>query len=268
MNRLQAWKRWLVWLLLVSIFSVACVFLSRWQFDRRAEAVARIDSIAKNYDQSPVALSDLANLNSFSKEFEWRPVKLTGSFLTDNAVLVRNRPYNGASGFLQVIPFQLTSGETVAVETGWLPTSSDNDVPELIPLPESTPQELIARVRPSEPTLNRDAPAGQIATINIDSLIAKENLTGKVYRSIYIRIADSYNNAEFPKVLSKPELNEGNHLSYAFQWILFALMAFAALWWAIKQESEAKKIAADPNYKPKVRKRVGDADKAAEDEII
>jgi cytochrome oxidase assembly protein ShyY1 len=80
-----------------------------------------------------------------------------------------------------------------------------------------------------------------------------------------VRIADSYNNSEFPKVLSKPELTEGNHLSYALQWILFALMAFAALWWAIKQEVEARKIAADPSYRPKVRKRVGDADKAAED---
>jgi len=267
MNRLQAWKRWLVWLLLVSMFSVACVFLSQWQFNRRAEAVAKIDSIAKNYDQAPVAISDLASETSFAREYEWRPVKLSGSFLIDNAVLVRNRPYNGASGFLQVIPFQLSTGEIIAVETGWLPTSSDNDVPELIPLPKSTQQEIIARVRPAEPTLNRDAPAGQIATINIDALIAKENLQGKIYRSVYTRIADSYNNAEFPKILSKPELTEGNHLSYALQWILFALMAFAALWWAVKQEVEAKKIAADPNYRPKVRKRVGDSDKAAEDQI-
>ncbi len=265
MNKLQAWKRWLVWLLLVSIFSVACIFLSQWQFNRRAEAVAKIDSIAKNYDQSPVSISELASEDSFSKQYEWRPVKLYGSFLTDNAVLVRNRPYNGASGFLQVIPFQLSTGEIVAVETGWLPTGSDNDVPEIIPLPESTEQELIARVRAAEPTLNRDAPAGQIATINIDALIAKENLQGKVYRSVYTRIADSYNGAAFPKVLSKPELTEGNHLSYALQWILFALMAFAALWWAVKQESEARKIDADPSYKPKIRKRVGDADKAAED---
>lgn len=265
MNKLQAWKRWLVWLLLVSIFSIACVFLSQWQFNRRAEALAKIESIANNYDQSPVALADLASETSFTKDNEWRPVKLQGHFLTENSVLVRNRPFNGASGFLQVIPFRLASGEIVAVETGWLPTGSDNDIPDIIPLPEFTDQKMIARVRAAEPTLNRDAPEGQIATINIDSLIATEKLEGRIYRSVYVRIADSYNNSEFPKVLSKPELTEGNHLSYALQWILFALMAFAALWWAIKQEVEARKIAADPSYRPKVRRRVGDADKAAED---
>ena len=265
MNRLQSWKRWLVWLLLVSFFSLACIFLSQWQFNRRAEALAKIESISNNYDQSPVAISALATENDFSSDYEWRPVKLKGSFLADNAVLVRNRPYNGASGFLQVIPFQLASGEIVAIETGWLPTGSDNDVPDVIPLPSSGSRELIARVRAAEPTLNRDAPEGQIATINIDALIKKENLQGEVYRSVYARIADSYNNAEFPKVLAKPELTEGNHLSYALQWILFALMSFAALWWAIQQEVEAKKIATDPSYRPNPRKRVGDEDKAAED---
>ena len=107
MKNLQAWKRWIVWLLLVTIFSVACFFLSQWQFSRRAEAVAKINSIEINFDQPPAALSGLATLNSFDARFEWRPVKLEGHFESDKAVLVRNRPYNGAPGFLQVIPFKL-----------------------------------------------------------------------------------------------------------------------------------------------------------------
>lgn len=267
MIRLQAWKRWIVWLLLVTVFSVACFFLSQWQFNRRAEAVAKINSVAANFDQAPVPLSELASLDSFSSKFEWRPVSLTGKFISDKAVLVRNRPYNGAPGFLQVIPFELSSGEIIAVETGWLPTASDNNAPQNIPTPGQDDQQIIGRVRPAEPTLNRDAPIGQIATINIDALIEKVNLTAPTYRSVYVRLADSYTDAPLPKVLPKPELTEGNHLSYALQWILFALMAFGALWWAIKQESEAKKIANDPGYKPKVRKKVGDADKAAEDAV-
>lgn len=267
MKKLQAWKRWTVWLLLVTIFSVACFFLSQWQFSRRAEAVAKINSIEANFDQPPAELSDLATLNSFDAKFEWRPVKLEGHFESDKAVLVRNRPYNGAAGFLQVVPFKLSTGETIAIETGWLPTASDNKAPTTIPTPENTDLEIIARLRPSEPTLNRDAPDGQIATINIDALVAKENLTDPVYRSVYARLADSYNGTTFPKILPKPELTEGNHLSYALQWILFALMAFGALWWAIKQETEAKKIASDPTYIPKLRKKFGDADKAAEDAI-
>ena len=122
MKFMQTWKRWLVWLLVASLFAVACVFLSQWQFSRRAEAVAKIELIAANFDSPAVAVTELADLNEFDLANEWRPVVLDGNFLSEKAVLVRNRPYNGNAGFLQVVPFQLFTGEVVAVETVWLPT--------------------------------------------------------------------------------------------------------------------------------------------------
>ena len=36
--------------------------------------------------------------------------------------------------------------------------------------------------------------------------------------------------------LGEPDLTEGNHLSYAFQWLAFALMAFGAVFWNINQD--------------------------------
>ena len=268
MHLLENWKRWLVWAALVLVFAVACSLLSNWQFNRRAEALAKIQSVASNFDNSPVALDLVASEGKFNVKNEWRPVSLSGKFLVDHAVLVRNRPYNGSPGFLQLIPFQLDSGPVVAVETGWLPTGDDNKAPKAIPLPNSNEQEIVGRVRPSEPTLNRDAPAKQLATINVQALIEKENLTGPVYKNFYVRLASPYSSAALPKILPRPELDEGNHLSYALQWILFALMAVAALVWAIRQEAQARRIKIDPNYQPKVRKKVGDADKAAEDAVL
>ena len=268
MNLVENWKRWLTWALLTSFFAVACFFLSQWQFSRRAEAVARIQTIANNYDLAPVPLDEVAGLEAFDAADEWRPVSLSGKFLSANAVLVRNRPYNGSPGFLQVVPFELSSGKLIAIETGWLPTGSDNQAPKNIPLPTGANQEIVARVRAVEPTLNRDAPENQLATINVEALIEKEHLEGQIYKAVYARLANSYTKAEFPKVLPKPELSEGNHLSYALQWILFALMAFAALAWAIKQEALARRMKLDPSFVPKVRKKVGDADKAAEDSVL
>ena len=265
---MQTWKRWLVWLLVASLFAVACVFLSQWQFNRRAEAVAKIELIAANFDSPAVAVTELADLNDFDLANEWRPVVLDGNFLSEKAVLVRNRPYNGNAGFLQVVPFQLVTGEVVAVETGWLPTGSQNDEPDVIPRPSSERVEIIARIRPAEPTLDRDAPQGQIATINIESLISKVQISEPVYKSVYVRLAESYNNSELPRVQAKPQLTEGNHLSYALQWILFALMAFGALWWAIWQERQIRRMELDPNFKPKRRKQIGDDDMAAEDGIV
>ena len=42
--------------------------------------------------------------------------------------------------------------------------------------------------------------------------------------------------AVVPAPPMKPALDEGPHLSYALQWIVFAIMAFAALGWAVRQE--------------------------------
>lgn len=268
MKYLETLKRWIVWLLVATIFAVACVFLSQWQFNRRAEAVAKINLITANYDQSPVELESIASTKSFDAANEWRPVKISGSFMPNQAVLVRNRPYNGQPGFLQVIPFKLTNGKIIAIETGWVPTGSKQDSPDYLPLPDSTQRDLVIRLRPVEPTLGRDAPANQLGTINVETLIQKVGLTGEVYTAAYGRATTSYSSTDLPKLLLMPELTEGNHLSYALQWILFALMAFGALWWAIRQELQIKRQTNDPKYKPKQRKKVGDDDKAAEDALL
>lgn len=265
----DSWKRWLGWLLLATVFAVSCFFLANWQFDRRNEAVAKIALVTKNYNQPPVALEELVGAQGFQAADEWRPVALTGKFLTDDAVLVRNRPYNGSPGFLQVIPFQLASGQLVAIETGWLATDEKLDAPKVIPLPSSEAISIWGRLRPAEPLLGRSAPAGQIPTINIGALEDKTSVAGVFYEDFYVRLGESAAVGEVPKSLPMPELTEGNHLSYALQWILFALMAMFALVWGVRQEQEFRKIASDPSYVPKKRrKQLGDEDKAVEDALL
>ena len=263
----ESWKRWLAWLVLASLFAVACVFLSQWQFSRRAEAVARIELVQNNFDQ---ALAPIGSLTSpFEAKNEWRPVELEGRFLVSDAFLVRNRPFNGAAGFLQFIPFETKDGTLVAVETGWLPSGNEQDEPDLVPLPTEETVKIWGRIRPTEPKSTKDAPTGQLASVNSSMLFEKAWLSGQTLDSVYIRLGESYRPGEvLPKVLGKPDLNEGNHLSYAMQWILFALMAFGALWWAVRQELRIRRMAADPNYRPKTRKKIGDDDKNAEDGFL
>jgi cytochrome oxidase assembly protein ShyY1 len=61
-----------------------------------------------------------------------------------------------------------------------------------------------------------------------------------------------------------PELNEGNHLSYAMQWILFALMALGALYWTIAQDR--RRVAGlEPR---RIKLLTKDSDAEAEDELL
>lgn len=256
-------KRWSGWLSLVIVFSIACAGLSNWQFSRREEALNAIAQVARNYNSEPVEIDEVAKLDSFDEENQWRPVKLTGHYLVENSVLVRNRPLNGQPGFLELVPFQLSDGRLIAIERGWLPSDSNYLAPATYPLPSSETQTVIARLRPAEPSLNRTAPSGQLATINIEALIRTEGIKDRIFSKLYARMAfESISVSEKPRALAKPDLTEGNHLSYALQWIMFALMAMAALYWGIKKEREALK----ENRKPK-RKPLGQLDAEVEDAL-
>lgn len=262
----SSWKRWLAWLLLATVFAIACVFLSNWQFSRRTEAVARINLIAQNYDQPATSLETLIS-GRYKSSDEWRPVSISGQYLTDSVFLVRNRPNNGNPGFIQLVPFIADSGEIYAVDRGWLPTGSKQDSPDLVPVAPSGSLTLTARMRTAEPDLNRDAPAGQLPTIN-PGLMAKQlgSNQSKVATDFYLRMSnESVESAQLPTPIGKPNLDEGNHLSYAIQWIVFGVMAFFALGWAVRQELIARRVATEAGYVPKSRKKIGDDDKAYED---
>ena len=265
MNYLRdSWRRWVAWLLLSVVFAIACGFLSNWQFSRRSEALTKMTQLSANYDRTPVELTSL----KYQVKDEWLPVKLTGHFLPDNTLLVRNRPLNGAAGYLELIPFQREDGLIIAIQAGWLPADERLNPPKVFAKPSSEIQTIWGRIRPNEPTLDRDAPAGQIATINLPTFVKKIGVKDRAVTEFYLVLGENnFAKAGLPKLLSRPQLDEGNHLSYAMQWIIFAVMAFIALVWAVRQEVRFKRMADDPNYRPKVRKKVGDEDKAVEDAL-
>ena len=263
-------KRWFGWLALVVVFSIACVYLSNWQFNRREEALVAMQQLAQNYDSPAVPIQQLATLDTFAKANEWRKVELVGKYLVDKSVLVRNRPLNGQPGFLQVVPFELSDGTVIAVERGWVAAGDQYQVPERVPLPADATQTVIGRTRASEPSLNRTAPPGQLATINIEALVSSTQIEQKIYNKLYVRMAseslagESLSGVDAPKKLDKPQLGEGNHLSYALQWILFALMSAAALFWGIKKEREAL----SGKKRESKRKLFGQVDAETEDQVL
>ena len=265
MNYLRdSWKRWVAWLFLAIAFAIACGFLSNWQFNRRAEALAQMNQVSSLYNSAPVPVQN----QPFKATDEWRPVSIQGHFLPGNALLVRNRPLDGDPGFLELLPFQAESGVIYAVEAGWLPADERLNPPKVFPVPTATEQSIWGRERPSEPTLNRSAPNGQIATINLPTFTKLIGAKDQVQETFYVSLGESnFAKAGFPKLLPMPQLDEGNHLSYAIQWIIFAVLAFGALVWAVRQEIHFKRLASDATYVPKQRKKVGDEDKAAEDAV-
>ena len=253
---------------MVVLFAIATSLLSWWQFSRREERVERIDQVIANYDKMPVPFESLPwrlNENGLT-DAEWTPVTISGTYLPEEAVIVRNRPLSGQAGFLQLVPLVLDSGEILMIERGWIQAGSDITIPSSNPLPDSGRHELVVRLRAPEPDLGRPSVAGQLASINPAELSELLAPYGSVITDRYGRlVSESPGYAEAPFGMPMPSLNEGNHLSYALQWILFGLMAFAALFWAYRNDRRIR-LEEQGLLVPKVRKKtLSDLDNEFED---
>lgn len=262
--------RWVRWTSLAVVFAVACGFLSNWQLNRRIQIVKVIERVERNYDHQRVRLDLMVpQLRDFKMSREYRRVWLAGSYLPKKTVLIRNRPLDGIQGFQVVTPFRLESGEIILMDRGWVPTGDSPAVPAFLPLPSSQPQLVVGRLKATEPKDSRTAPNRQTLSINSQAIAKQVNLAGQpIYSGAYLLLEQESIVSRTGKLSSKPSLNEGNHLSYAFQWVIFAVMAFIAVGWAVRKEQVSTRMQADPTFVVKKRRRVGDEDNAAEDALL
>mgnify|MGYP001174110157 CR=1 FL=1 len=246
-------RRWGGYVALTVVFAVACGLLSWWQWNRRAEAVERIDRIEANYDAAPVPLNDLVpEVDDPARAAEWHPVELRGAYLADEQLLVRNRPRNGLAGYEVLVPLLLEDGRVFVVDRGWIPAGDDPEAPASVPAPPAGDVVVVARLRAGEPEIaGRTAPAGQLATIHLPTVAAA--LDAPVYTGMYgLVVSEDPGVAESPLPNFRPSLDEGSHLSYALQWIAFGVLAFVGLAWAVRRE---RKLARGEQVPPKRRER-------------
>jgi len=228
---------WVRYLVLAIVFALVCVGLCLWQLDRRNTALEELARIDNNYSADPVPLGDaLPELDSFDIDQKWTPVTMTGTYLSADQLLVRNRPYNSGPGFEVLTPLLLADGSVFIVDRGGLPTGLEQDSPDEIPAAPAGEVTVTARLKPGEPTLpGRSAPEGQIASIQLDDIAAM--IDEPVYTGAYgLMATEDPAPAERPQASTKPARDEGPHLSYAFQWLVFALFGFLGLGYGLRQE--------------------------------
>jgi cytochrome oxidase assembly protein ShyY1 len=276
-----------VYVAVAVVFAIACAFLSNWQFARNEERAAELALVEANYDRAPVDLAEvLAPGASLAEQDEWTPVRLEGRYLADAQVLVRARPHGGTSSFEVLVPFALDDGRVLVVDRGWV-LPGEGDAPEAVPAPPEGPATVTVRLRPGEPlpSSGRSAPEGQVPTIHLP-LVADMVATGGaadigvVETGAYgLLVSEDPAPASAPAAIDPPSEDPGPHLSYAVQWILFAVMGFAFIAYVIVTErrvrredaEDAARAAAEgrPAPAPAVaahRRRIRPRDRDAEDE--
>jgi cytochrome oxidase assembly protein ShyY1 len=241
--RFAAQRRWFTYLGMAVVFAIACVLLSRWQFGRNEETVTANRLVTHNYNSAAVAPSALLpSRSAYVPKYEWRIVALTGEYLPAKQLLVRDRVLGNNPGFEVLTPFRERNGDTFIVDRGWVPIGTKHTAPDFVPPPPAGPAHVTARIQQSETVLpGRVAPAGQVSEINLPTVARMMHLT-KVYTGSYglLRSESPAPPQGRPIAAAKPTLDPGPFLSYAFQWILFALAGFGGLAWALRQEYLAR----------------------------
>ena len=110
-----------------------------------------------------------------------------------------------------------------------------------MPAPPSGTVTVEARLQQNEgPLAGRTAPSGEIPSIDL-AAVAKQ-LGAPTYTGAYGQVRSESPSApidEMQRIVPQPEdtgVDTGTHLSYAIQWIIFALLGFGALGWSIRRD--------------------------------
>jgi cytochrome oxidase assembly protein ShyY1 len=230
--------RWRKPLALAIVFAIGCALLSWWQFARRAETAHANALVVANYNAEPRPLDDeLHGLGSYSPDQEWMQVQVTGEYLVQDQLLVRDRQLGGNPGFEVLTPLRLSDGDVFVVDRGFLSVGTKQDRPDTVPAPPSGTVTVVARLQANEHAIpGRSAPAGEIPSIDLGAVAT--DVGAPTYTGAYgLMVSETPPAARNPVPLEPPSFgdDEGTHLSYAIQWIVFALIAFFGLGWSVRR---------------------------------
>jgi cytochrome oxidase assembly protein ShyY1 len=252
--------RWLGGAVLAVALSAGCVLLGTWQWDRREQRLAANAPVVENYDADPVPVAAVLPAPDavLPRTREWTPVRTTGVYVPDETLLVRNRPLDGRPGYHVLVPLRLDAGGVLVVDRGWVPTGQTGRRPDAVPPPPVGDLEVVVRLRRPEPASDRAAPRGQLHRIDLQAVAAALGPSGgeQTLVSGAYGVLDREDPAGSPAPvrLPRPDVDEGPHLSYTFQWFVFAVGALVG--YVVLARRTAAELRGDvPAPSPPVRPR-------------
>lgn len=268
-------RRWLGYFALLVVFSIACVWLGNWQFERRAEARAEIARIDANYDAAPLALSEaISDPATFDEDaHKWQPIELQGEYLGDT-YLARNRPGPQGVGSNLIQAFRSEDGQVLFIDRGWVAVSGTEEVPANLPAAPGGEVTVVARLRASEPEIQGRSSAGKsVASINLPELARLSGTEDTAITGAYGQLVAETPTGETGVLAAKPERDEGPHLSYALQWYVFILIAGIGVAYAARQEyrglnAGGESVRREDARRAERKQRRGPSDAEEEDALI
>ena len=201
--------------------------LGLWQLNR-LDNKKSFNSVLSAHSSAPVQPLDQAVPKKWDPvTSEWIRVSITGSYDSTKAVTIINRSQDGSAGYNSAVPFTSINNRTILVNRGFVPLAMS---------PPTAPAGTIEIVGYLRNTQSRSAlgpiDSKEVGTVEFQRfdipLIAAS--VGEQLEPMFLQLIQETpsSTSQWPAKVQLPPLDEGTHLSYAFQWFFFCLVALAA----------------------------------------
>lgn len=216
-------RRWLSFTAIVLLVIVAFGFLSRWQWSRAAEKQALNASMVVARAAEPVAPT--------GKLAEWTPVIATGTYDVAHEVVVRKRPQGTVNGFWVMTPL-VTNSQTLWVNRGWLRAVGNAMTYPEVPVAPSGEVTVTGIWRDWQTARTTTGlPVGMISDVDPAVLPVPSDALG------FLQLTRSQPSQEGLETVQLPEIDNSTNISYAVQWILFALVSIGGWFFFLRREA-------------------------------
>jgi len=208
--------------LMALILVALCLWAAQWQFQRGIDRQDRNDTIEAQLTLPTLAITEIPSKDiSQIEKFEWRTVNASGAFKSEQQILLKNRYFEGVYGYEVLTRFELSDGRFIWVDRGWVKAGKDaQTAPQLTTVPQESVS-IVGRVR-----LDKSLPVGAFFALPNSGagMISKLNAqSGFASEGFYLDLISGSVSSLTPKAPAQvPELSDGPHIAYSFQWIFFA----------------------------------------------
>ncbi len=227
-------RRWVLFSLAVVVAIAAFGVLSAWQWHRAEGRAAEAAAMAAAGAQAPAVWD--ASAAAGVGLFAWQPVAITGRYDAREQVLVRNRPQGGRAGFWVLTPL-VTDRGVGWVNRGWIPTTSAAAAVVVAPEPPASIVDVIGQWLPGDPDGWVDPgelPVGQVTAVDIGRLSSQADLGPSLPG--YVVLTQSDPDQEGVERIVPPAPDSSRNISYAIQWLIFAVIAIVGWGYLLRRE--------------------------------
>lgn len=219
--------RWILLHIGLATLVGTMAFLGFWQMDRRDQKREFNSTVIARTTQPSMPLTRMVTASStMVDDLEWRPITTSGRYLPEESVTIINRSLDGTAGYSPLSALLLDTGDVVYVNRGFVPLAEPRP-----PTPEGQVEIRgfirLTQTRGALGAVDSTDPA-TTEFHRIDLALIGQRLDRPVL-PVYVQLIDETppRPTTWPSPVGIPDLDEGPHFSYAFQWWFFSLVALA-----------------------------------------